>query len=68
MYTIVELTIGAIALAWLAMAIGIAFVYVKIQREQREITRMKKKIDFHEESIKQITGSFVAIKGEHGII
>ena len=51
-------------LAWLIMLAGIAFFYVKIDKEEREINLIKAKIDFHEESLKKITGFFIAIKGE----
>jgi hypothetical protein len=63
-----EFAIGAIALAWLVMLVGIAFFYVKIDREEREITRIKEKIDFNEESIKKISRFFIAIKGEQSTV
>jgi hypothetical protein len=59
-----EFIVAAIALAWLMMLIGIAFFYVKISKEEREIRRIKEKIDFNEASIKKITGFFSAIKSE----
>ncbi|HEY3273120.1 MAG TPA: hypothetical protein VGJ92_05120 [Methanocella sp.] len=68
MSTMLEFAIGAIALAWLVMLVGIAFFYVKIDREEREITRIKEKIDFNEESIKKISRFFIAIKGEQSTV
>jgi cell division protein FtsL len=68
MITMLELAIAAIALAWLMMIVAIAFFYLKIDKEEREITRIKKKIDFHEESIKKISRFFVAIKGEQSTV
>jgi len=64
MITMLELAISAIGLSWLVMIVGIAVVYMKIDREHREIMRIKKKIDFHEESIKKISGLFVSIKSD----
>ena len=68
MISMLEFAIGAIALAWLFMLVGIALFYVKIDREEREITRIKEKIDFNEASIKKITGFFVAMKVEKSTI
>jgi hypothetical protein len=68
MISMLELAIGAIALAWLLMMVGIAFFYVKIDREEREITRIKEKIDFNEASIKKIAGFFVSLKVEQSTV
>jgi hypothetical protein len=68
MINMLELAIVAIALALLGMIVMIAFFYVKIDREQREIIRIKEKIVFHEESIKKISRFFVAIKGERSTV
>jgi hypothetical protein len=68
MFSMLEIAIGAIALAWLIMLVGIAFFYVKIDKEEREITRIKEKIDFNEASIKKITGFFIALKHEQSTI
>jgi hypothetical protein len=64
MIIILEYAIGAIALAWLVMLVCIAFFYVEINREEREITRIKEMIDFNDESIKKISRFFIAIKDE----
>ncbi len=63
-----EITIAVIALAWIMMIVAIAFFYRKIDREEREITRIKEKIDFHEMSIKKISRFFLAIKGEQSTV
>lgn len=68
MFSMLEFAIAAIALAWLIMLLGIAFFYVKIGKEEREITRIKEKIDFHEESLRKITGFFIALKGEQSTV
>jgi peptidoglycan biosynthesis protein MviN/MurJ (putative lipid II flippase) len=68
MFSMLEFAIGAIALAWLIMLAGIAFFYVMIDKEAREINLIKAKIDFHEESLKKIAGFFIALKGEQHTI
>ena len=68
MFSMLEFAIGAIALACLIMLAGIVFFYVKIDKEEREINLIKAKIDFHEESLKKITGFFIALKGEQRTI
>jgi hypothetical protein len=67
MITILEYAIVAIALTWLVMLVGIAFFYIRINREEREIMRIKERIDFNEESIKKISRFFIAIKGEQNM-
>jgi hypothetical protein len=57
-----ELALAAIALAWLVIIVAMAFFYLKIDHERREITRVKEKIDFNEKSIKKINGLIIAIK------
>jgi len=59
-----EIAVAAIALVWLMMLVGIAFFYVKIGKEEREMSRIRAKLDFHEETIKKIAGFFIAIRGE----
>jgi hypothetical protein len=68
MLSMLEFAIVAIALAWLIMLAGIAFFYVKISKEEWEITRIKEKIDFNEASIKKITGFFITLKHEQSTI
>jgi hypothetical protein len=59
-----ELAVVAIAISWLVMLAAMAFFYLKIDHEQQEVTRIKEKIDFNEQSIKKISGFFVAIKSQ----
>jgi len=64
MITMLEFAIVAIALAWFALVIAISVFYVRIDREQLEMTRIKEKMDLNEKSIKKISLFFIAIKGE----
>jgi hypothetical protein len=59
-----ELAIAAIALAWLVMMVTIGLFYVKIDREQREIIRIREKVAGHEESLKLISRFVTTIKGD----
>jgi DNA-dependent RNA polymerase auxiliary subunit epsilon len=54
----------AIALALFVIIAGVTFLYLEIGREQREIRYIREKIDFNEETIKKISGFFIAIKNE----
>jgi len=63
MLTGMELAILAIALAWLLLIVTIGVFYIKINRERREMNIVKEKISHTEESIKRITGFFLALKG-----
>ena len=58
----IELAIAAIALASLALLAAVALFYVRIAREQKEIQKIREKIDNTEESIKKMNGSLVTIK------
>jgi uncharacterized protein YoxC len=60
-----ELAVAAIAIALLAIIAAVAVFYRKIDQERREVTSIREKVDCNERSIKQISGFFLAIKGEH---
>jgi hypothetical protein len=68
MTNLLELAVGTIVMAWLAMIAVMAFFYLTIDHQQREITRIKEKIDFCEKSIKRISEFFVAIKSEPSVL
>jgi hypothetical protein len=63
-----EYAIAAIALAWFVLVLAMGVFYVKIDRERRELMRIKAKIDVNEESIKKISRVFIAIKGEQSTV
>jgi hypothetical protein len=66
MITMLEIAIAAVALAWFVLVVAMGVFYARIDREQREMARIREKIDFNEKSIKKISLFFIAIKGEQG--
>lgn len=61
MFNILEVSIAAIAIAWLVLLVDIGVCYANIRKEQREIDQVKEKIDHTEESIEKIKGLFAAV-------